>query len=522
MDIITARQMQELDRKTIQEAGISGAVLMENAGRGTFEQMLRHFPDIRQRRVIVLAGKGNNGGDGFVIARYLLNNAVPVKVFLLARADTVSGDAAANLRALQNMGGTVVEIPEETAWQKAHPDILHAGIIVDAIFGTGLSSAVTGLARRVIEDVNRAGKPVVAVDLPSGVDATSGALLGSAVRAHLTCTFGLAKQGLVLYPGASCAGKIEVIDIGIPQALVTAAGLQNHLLEEKNFRGKLPRRNPDSHKGTYGHAFVIAGSSGKTGAAAMAAQAAMRVGAGLVTIGVPAALNQILAIKVTEAMTEPLPDSGTGFLNIDAWPRIQDVLPGKTVIAVGPGISDREETAALVFKIIESAGKPLVIDADGLNAVSRNPEILKKATAPVVLTPHPGEMARLTGTTTQAVQADRIAAARKFSSDFGVTLVLKGSRTVIAEPSGHVYINPTGNPGMASGGMGDVLTGMIAGFIAQGFDAFFSAQLAVFMHGRCGDQLAVKRGSVGILATDICDEIPATLHEFIAPAPSGY
>lgn len=517
MYIVTSPQMQELDRKTIQEGGIPGSVLMENAGRGTFEQMQRHFPDIRQKRVVVLSGKGNNGGDGFVIARYLLNHSASVKVFLLAEKEALRGDAAANLQAFQRAGGSVAEIPDESAWQKALPDIQHAGLIVDAIFGTGLSSSVTGLALRVIEDINKTGKPVVAVDLPSGLDASTGAVQGTAVTAHLTCTFGLVKRGLVVYPGASYAGKLEVIDIGIPQALVAGAGLQDHLLEEKDFRGKLPQRKPDSHKGTYGHAFIVAGSPGKTGAAAMAAQAAMRVGAGLVTIGVPASLNQILAIKVTEAMTEPLPDGGAGFLGMDAWQRLQDVLPGKTVVAVGPGISDREETAALVFKILSSASIPLVIDADGLNAVARNPEILKKVKAPVVLTPHPGEMARLAGTTTQAVQADRIETARKFAADFNVTLVLKGARTVIAGSDGQVYINPTGNPGMASGGMGDVLTGMITGFIAQGMDALFAAQLAVFMHGRSGDQLAAKRCCIGILATDIIAELPGTLREFLTP-----
>jgi NAD(P)H-hydrate epimerase len=247
----------------------------------------------------------------------------------------------------------------------------------------------------------------------------------------------------------------------------------------------------------------------------------MRVGAGLVTIGIPATLNQILAIKVTEAMTEPLPDASAGFLGMDAWQRIQEVLPGKTVVAVGPGISDREETAALVYKILETAAVPLVIDADGLNAVARKPGILKKAKAPVILTPHPAEMARLTGTTTQAVQADRIGAARKFASEFGVTLVLKGARTVIAEPGGHAYINPTGNPGMASGGMGDVLTGMIAGFIAQGCDALFSAQLSAFLHGHIGDRISAQRGCVGILATDIINEIPGALQQFIAQERSA-
>jgi NAD(P)H-hydrate epimerase len=514
VDIVTARQMQELDKKTIQDIGIPGAVLMENAGRGTFEQMLRHFPEMQGKRIAVVAGKGNNGGDGFVIARYLLNHHWAVKVFLLSKIESVAGDAALNLQAFRRMGGEVREIADEKTWQAALPELKHAGLIVDAIFGTGLAADITSLPYQVIEDINKSGIPVVAVDLPSGLDATSGNVLGIAIGARLTCTFGLAKRGLVIYPGLSFAGKLEIIDIGIPRSLVRAARLQEHLLEEGDFLKKIPVRAPESHKGTYGHALIVAGSPGKTGAAAMAAQAAMRVGAGLVTIGVPERLNAIFEIKVTEAMTEPLPDADGGFLCMDSWQRIQEVLPGKTVVAIGPGISDREDTAQLVHTIIESVSLPLVIDADGLNALARNPDILKKAKAAVVLTPHPGEMARLMGIPTQAVQADRIGTARKFSTACGVIVVLKGARTVIAEPGGHVYINPTGNPGMASGGMGDVLTGMIAGFMAQGWKPLFCAQFAAFVHGHVGDMLASRQGDRGTIATDIINEIPVVLKQF--------
>ena len=514
MDIVTARQMQELDKKTIQDIGIPGAVLMENAGRGTFEQMLRHFPDISDRKVVVIAGKGNNGGDGFVIARYLLNHQIAVKVILLAKIENVAGDAAFNLHAFRRMGGEIREMTDEKTWQAALPELKRAGLIVDAIFGTGLASEINGLPYQAIEDINKTDIPVVAVDLPSGLDATSGNVLGIAVRARLTCTFGLAKRGLVIYPGLSFAGKLEIIDIGIPQSLVLGASFHEHLLGEEDFCGKMPVRDPESHKGTYGHAFIVAGSPGKTGAAAMAAQAALRVGVGLVTIGVPEKLNPVLEIKITEAMTEPLPDNGSGYLGMIAWQRIQEVLRGKTVIAVGPGISDREDTAQLVHTIVESTALPLVIDADGLNVLAHNPDILKKARAAVVLTPHPGEMARLMGTTTQAVQADRIGIARKFSAAYNVIVVLKGARTVIAEPGGHVYINATGNPGMASGGMGDVLTGMIAGFMAQGWEPLFCTQFATFVHGRAGDIVASRQGLRGIIATDIINEIPVVLQQF--------
>jgi NAD(P)H-hydrate epimerase len=506
--------MRELDRKTIQEIGIPGAVLMENAGRGTFDAILRFFPEITNGKVAVIAGGGNNGGDGFVIARYLLKRGIPVSVYLFTAKEKIQGDAARNLMVYRNSGGAIQEVTDEQDWKSAFHRIKGAQLIVDALFGTGLSSEISGLHFRVIEDLNAGSVPIVSVDVPSGIDASTGKVLGIAVKAARTCTFGLPKRGLVIFPGVLYAGKLDVIDIGIPQSVITDAHAQEHLLEEKEFQGSIPARDPESHKGAYGHAFILAGSPGKTGAAALAGQAAMRVGAGLVTIGTPAQLNPILEIKVTEVMTEPLPDDATGFLDMSSLQRVTELLPGKAVVAIGPGISDREETARLVHKTIEAVTVPMVIDADGLNAIARAPEVLKKAHAPVVLTPHPGEMARLMSTTTQAVQADRIGTAKRFAGDYGVIVILKGARTIIAEPGGHVYINPTGNPGMASGGMGDVLTGMISGFLAQGLDPVFSARISVFMHGLIADEVASRIGPVGIIAADIIDEIQRTLKKF--------
>jgi NAD(P)H-hydrate epimerase len=356
---------------------------------------------------------------------------------------------------------------------------------------------------------------VVAVDVPSGIDATTGAVLGAAVKAHLTCTFGLAKKGIVIHPGAGYAGRLENIDIGIPAELVAAIDSNEYLLDEAMLAGIVPARKPDSHKGNYGHALILAGSPGKTGAAALAAQAAMRAGAGLVTVGLPASLNPILEVKLTEAMTEPLPEESGGFLGARALPRITELLQGKSVVAIGPGMGDHKETAVLMNWILEASPAPIVIDADGLNLLARNIGALGRLKVPAVLTPHPGEMMRLTGKTTQQVQADRIGCARELARKCKVIVVLKGSRTVIAAPDGSIYINPTGNPGMASGGMGDALTGLITGLIAQGIGPLKASLLAVYVHGGIGDAIAAERSPIGILATDIIERIPAALAGFV-------
>jgi ADP-dependent NAD(P)H-hydrate dehydratase / NAD(P)H-hydrate epimerase len=517
MKIVSARQMQELDRATINDIGIPGAVLMENAGRGTYEKIVETVPDAVARRIAVLCGHGNNGGDGFVIARYFHTAGAWVTAFVFADTDRVKGDALANLVAFKEAGGSVMNITGEEQWRQAAPDILQAGIIIDGLLGTGLSSEVKGLYRAAIESVNALSEAtVVAVDIPSGIDATTGAVLGAAVKAHLTCTFGLAKKGLVVHPGVQYAGRFEVIDIGIPSELVESSNINEYLLDAAMLAGIVPARRPDSHKGIYGHALILAGSPGKTGAAALCAQAAMRAGAGLVTVGVPASLHSILEAKLTEPMTEALPEESGGFLGALALPGITRLLQGKSVVAIGPGMGDHKETSVLMNWILEASPAPIVIDADGLNLLARNIGDLGRLKVPAVLTPHPGEMARLTGKTTQQVQADRIGCVRELAQKYKVIVVLKGSRTVIAAPDGSAYVNPTGNPGMASGGMGDALTGLITGLIAQGIDPLKASLLAVYVHGRIGDDIAAARGALGILATDIIERIPAALARFVS------
>jgi len=516
MFIVTSDQMKALDQRTIQEMGISGAVLMENAGRGTVEAMLYQFPEQKNGPIHILCGRGNNGGDGFVIGRYFLNFGAEVNVYLFTSAEKVKGDAKINLDAFLNMGGRILEVEDEDSFNSIRNELGHAAIIVDALLGTGLSSEVKGLYRMAIDALNSMENiPIVTVDVPSGLDATTGKILGSAIKANLTCTYGLPKIGLFTYPGRENTGELEIVDIGIPESLIEASGIKTFLLEQDDFTGLIPKRKPDSHKGTYGHVLVLAGSPGKTGAASLAGHAVMRAGAGLVTLGVPNSLRAIVEEKTKEVMTGSLPDIDDGYLGIDSWPKLAEMLENKSAIAVGPGLSDKAETGELVLKLIIEANVPMVIDADGLNLVAKNKEVLKKAKMPLVLTPHPGEMSRLIGLTVEEIQEDRIKVASSFAKEHGVIVVLKGASTVIAEPEGKIFINTTGNPGMAGGGMGDVLTGFIASLIGQGIASLDAAKMAVFTHGAIGDFIAEERAETGILASDIAEKIPEFLKIYI-------
>ncbi len=519
MYLVTASEMQEMDRRTIESFGIPGRVLMESAGRGATQFLRETIPDIDRRRVGVLAGRGNNGGDGFVIARYLFSAGIRVTVFLLSVRDRVSGDAAANLELLDQLAAPVVELPDEASFQAARSTLAHQEVWVDAILGTGLNSDVRGYFAAVIDFLNDSGKPVFAVDIPSGLHADTGRPLGVCVRARATATFAHAKIGHALQPGADLSGSLEVIDIGIPPFITEAVGPRQYFLTEADIRAALPSRPPETHKGRTGHLLVVAGSTGKTGAAAMTATSAMRAGAGLVTLAIPASLNSAVEPQVTEAMTLPLPDGGDGFFDGAGLTDLADRYNAVDCLAIGPGIGTQDLTGQFLREVLAGCPLPAVIDADGLNLLAEDPSVLAGRTAPTVLTPHPGEMARLTGTTSAGVQADRVGTARRFATDHGVHLVLKGARTVIAAPDGRVRINPTGNPGMASGGMGDVLTGLIAGFLTQGFAPETACALGVYLHGAAADHLAETRGPFGYLASELMAEIPAQIRRIVEETP---
>lgn len=512
MKVATAEQMQELDRKAIETYRIPGVVLMENAGRGATEVISNAFPDLQKKKIAIVAGKGNNGGDGFVIARYLLNRGIPVKVYLLADSKVLRGDAETNFQIFQRMKGEVIPVPSSKDYQKVKKELEKFDLLIDAIFGTGLDAEVRGYYREVIDHLNTLQKPIVAIDIPSGLDADSGKPHGTAIRASLTVTFGLPKVGHLILPGPDYVGKLKVIDIGLPTKLVEEEKIQTHLIDGEEIRGwlSMPRR-PDTHKGDYGHLLVIAGSVGKTGAAAMACEAALRVGAGLVTLAVPKSLNAIMEVKMTEVMTEPLPETPKQTLSLRAFNSILRLCENKKAIIIGPGVGTFKETQSLIIKLIKTLDLPIIVDADGLTALATQPKVLPIANHSLVLTPHPGEMARLIRSTPKEVQEDRIGVSRSFSQSHHLYLVLKGFRTLITTPKGETFINPTGNPGMASGGTGDVLTGMMGGLICQGFDILPSLQMAVYLHGLAGDKMAGELGEKSLIATDIIEKIPDLL-----------
>ena len=512
MKVATAEQMQELDRKAIEQYGIPGIVLMENAGRGAAEEILKAFPDLHRQKTAIIAGKGNNGGDGFVIGRHLLNQRIPVKVFLLADPKTLRGDAETNFQTFLRMKGEVLSISSSMEYQRIKKDLEKFDLLVDAIFGTGLDAEVRGYYREVIQHLNTLQKPIVAVDIPSGLDATTGKPLGAAIRASLTITFGLPKIGHLISPGLEYVGELKVLDISIPRTLVEEETIHTYLMEEEEIRNGLrtPRRR-DTHKGDYGHLLVLAGSVGKTGAAAMACQAALRMGAGLVTLGIPKSLNPVMEVKLTEAMTEPLPETTKQTLSLKAFNPILRLCENKKAVILGPGIGTAKETQLLVLRLVQALDLPLILDADALTALATRPKTLPAKNSSLILTPHPGEMARLIGSTAKEIQEDRIGISRNFASTRNVFLVLKGYRTLIATPRKEIYINPTGNPGMATGGTGDVLTGMLGGLICQGGSLLKSLQTAVYLHGLAGDGAALKKGERSVVATDLIEQIPYLL-----------
>jgi ADP-dependent NAD(P)H-hydrate dehydratase / NAD(P)H-hydrate epimerase len=500
---MTRGQMREYDRLASSRFGVPGIVLMENAGRGAARiaaAMARGG-----RRVAIVCGPGNNGGDGFVAARHLAAMGLDVHVLLATPRDRISGDALANLAILEAAGAAIDDVSGAGPASGLPAWLARADLVVDALLGTGVSREVEGHLAGVIEAVNASGVEVLALDVPSGLDADTGRPCGKAVRATATATFGHLKRGLVVHPGVALAGRVHVVPLGAPAAVTGLAGIDGVLLDETLVRALLPRREADTHKGTYGHLLVVAGSAGKTGAAVMAGQSAMRAGAGLVTIATTAEAGPLVESRCMEVMVETL-----------ACERVDDLLDGKRAVALGPGLSTAEGISALAASLLGALEVPAVIDADGINILASEPGVLGRVSSPLVLTPHPGEMARLTGKSVPDIQADRIGAARDAASIFRAVIALKGARTVVAAPDGRVFVNPTGNPGMASGGMGDVLTGLVGGFLAQGLPALDATLLAVHLHGLAGDRGAARLGQHALVATDVLAEVPAILRDWEA------
>ncbi len=510
MILTTARQMKKMDQRTMEEFGLPGEVLMENAARGAVQVVQSQYPHTRS--IVVFCGKGNNGGDGMAMARYFQTLGLKVKVYLTGPGSGLSKDAARQFLLIKQLKIPVEELEGKVDLPALKQEVFYSDLLVDALLGTGLEKEVRGVFRDLISLMNELPIPKIAIDIPSGLSSDNGQPLGICTQADLTVTFGLPKIGQVLFPGCRFTGRLFVVDIGIPAALYPVSEERVELLEAATQESFLPQRDPEGHKGSYGHALVLAGSKGKTGAAAMTCLGALRAGAGLVTLGIPESLNSIMEVKLTEAMTEPLPEEEPGFLGPAALSKIISLCQGKKALAVGPGLSASPGTQVLVQALLKQIKDiPVVIDADGLNALAGAPQGLKKLAGRAILTPHPGEMSRLTGQTVQEIQAERIRSAWDFSRKFGVVVVLKGARTVIADPEGPLYLNPVAHSVLASGGTGDVLTGMILGFLTQGLSLIKAACLGVFLHGQAGAWLAQERGGQGILASELLDKIPGLI-----------
>jgi ADP-dependent NAD(P)H-hydrate dehydratase / NAD(P)H-hydrate epimerase len=516
MRVLNTEQMREADRRTIEEIGIPSIVLMENAGRQAVAAMEAAFDDLATSRVGVLCGRGSNGGDGFVVARTLVQRGVDTAVFLLGSVAGVRGDARANLEVLGRIGVTVVEITDAQEWELHFSELTDCGLVVDAILGTGFRGRLSGLLETVVADLNGLGVPVVAIDLPTGVSADSAALDGPAVEASMTVTLGAPKIPLVFPPADSHAGDLVIADIGIPLPILDELeGQHLELLTRERMREIVPARAADSHKGDFGRVLVVAGSTGRTGAAHLAALGALRSGAGLVTVATPRSCLPIVAAMAPEYMTEPLDETPEGTVDFGAVERVLDMKAD--VIAVGPGLGQGPGTAAFVQALVERSGVPLVLDADALNAFVGDPDrLMGREEVGVIITPHPGEMARLLNTSIEAVQHDRVRHAREFAATHRVHVVLKGHRTLIAAPDGRTFVNLTGNAGMATGGTGDLLTGMVAAWFAQLLDAEAASKLAVYLHGTAGDLAEADEGEVALVASDMAARLGDAVLELTA------
>lgn len=522
MRILTAAEMREADRLTTERYGVPSRTLMENAGGGVAEYVRERYTNFAAREILVLCGKGNNGGDGLVAARHLLKNGARPLVYLFADPRDMSGDAAANLRRWKQAGGKVVLAKDSSALDGAGWDARGGPIVIDALLGTGVRGPVEGALERLIERVNTQAPrgSVVAVDVPSGLHADSGEAGGAAILADATVTFTAPKAGFFLGAGPRHAGRLVVCAIGSPTELIDEVGKGRlRWSEPREFLRFAQPRRLGGHKGDYGHALIVAGSVGKTGAAVLASWAALRAGAGLVTVATPEPALPVVAAHIPEAMTEPLAATRAGTvsercLEGDVLPRL---LAGKRALAIGPGLSTNSETQNFMRGVVASQGAiPVILDADGLNAYAGRAAELKRSGRFLAVTPHPGEMARLLGCSNEEIQRRRVDLALQAAAEWDAHVVLKGYQTIVAAPDGAAYINSTGNPGMASGGTGDALTGLLAGLTAQYGTENWGGLLAfgVFLHGLAGDIAWSEAGQAPLMASDLIRSIPRAYRRF--------
>jgi NAD(P)H-hydrate epimerase len=518
MKIVSSEQMREMDKRAISR-GTPRIELMERAGSGLVAVLKEEIPEIARKKFIVFVGSGNNGGDGLVVARKLKELGAQVRVVLLAQGGEMKQDTKTNLNRARGAEIDTI-LPKDLSSEKIREEISRSDIIVDAIFGTGFSGIIEGIIKKAIEAINSSKKFVVACDIPSGVNGNTGEVRGSCVASDLTVTFAYPKRGLFLYPGYKFAGSIRVVNIGIEEEDIPSGW---SMLTSSEIKEILPKRRKDAHKKDFGHVLILAGSCGMTGAAALTCQGALRVGAGLVTLGIPESLNNIMEVKITEAMTVPLPETEEKSLSSKGIGKILDFIERRKVdaVVIGPGLSTNRNTGKLVNEILYEVDLPCILDADGINLLVGQAS-LAKAKAKIIMTPHPGELGRLLGKKVEEVQKERIRYAFQFSKENNLICVLKGYQTVTARGE-DVFINPLGNPGMASGGSGDVLSGMIGGLVGQlrlmdtekKHGLLSAAIVGVYLHSLAGDLARREKGEMGLIASDIVEKIPEAIRNVL-------
>ncbi len=516
MKLLSAEQMRDVDRRATEEYLIPSLILMENAGLRVLERIKSVIGELNNARIIILAGKGNNGGDGLVLGRHLINAGARVDTFVLGEPQNLSTDAYINYSILARMTDSLFPLRVDEDLERLRTILWSADLIVDAIYGIGFRGSLNDFETGIAAMVNGSRALVLSVDIPSGVEADTGKVQGVAIKADYTVTLALPKLGLMVEPGSEYRGELTVADISIPKRLLEDDKFKLNLISEAMVQRLIKPRSPESHKGTYGHALVIGGSTGMTGAVIMTSYAALRTGAGLVTAAIPESLLPILQAAIMEVMGRPLPQTSIGTISLEALPIMEELLGTVSVCAIGPGMSRYQDANSIIRSLIEKSEVPILIDADGLNALEGDTAILKDRPIPIVITPHPGEMSRLTGLAMADIQQNRLDIARHYAAEWGITVVLKGNKTVVASPSGEAFINTSGNPGMATAGSGDVLSGIILGLMAQGMEAPSAAWAGVYIHGRAGDQAKAINGQRGLIAGDLLNHLPHVLNDLEA------
>jgi NAD(P)H-hydrate epimerase len=513
MKILTSRQMSNIDGRAIKGFGIPGIILMENAGIQAMHFIMDSIEEIEAKNILILCGTGNNGGDGFVVARHLYSHGLFPEIKLIGEAKKVKGDALTNLKIAKKIRIPIEEIKTEASWRKFRSQLTNFQCIIDALLGTGLQGAPRGIYKMIIEDINQSLSEVVAIDIPSGLSGDTYKVSGAAVEADYTITFCCPKIPHVFPPAENYIGELEVADINIPDRAVLEEKTFLNLVEKELVYALLPQRRRDDHKGHFGHALVVSGSRGKSGAASLVAMSALKAGAGLVTVAAPDTAQKILATHSTEMMTEPIPETKDGSISTKALPLLLELAQDKDLISIGPGITRDKQTASTVRSLVKKTKIPVLIDADGLNAFEGFSKDLFGKKRKLIITPHPGEMSRLIGQSVKFVQDNRVEVCRNFAVTHHCYVVLKGYKTLISDPTGQVFVNPTGNPGLGTAGAGDILTGIMTGFLVQGIDILHALILSVYLHGFAADIAAGDLGEIPLMAGDVIDYLPDAIME---------